>query len=345
MPAERSDDRLVRLLALVSYLEGTGPVSITDLATKFRVSERQIRADIDQLWVTGTPGYWPDDLIDFDADGFAHGVVRLTDARGLTRPLRLGTREAVALVTALRAVASSPAVAADAQRLGLVASALAKLTAAIGATAGEAAEGVAVHLEGDGAPEVVAEISAALTQGLRLRIEYVNAADTTSSRLVDPIRLLQQDGSDYLLAWCHQSKARRTFRLDRLLNVEVLTEAVDAVLVAQADADVDVARSAAGGCSDVTQEVTIAFTSPARWLAEAVMAEAVIELSEADGYPPGAFALRLRITDQAWLRSALLAWAPNILAVSPPEAATPAATEARQALANVVEVGSLRRNR
>lgn len=108
--AERADDRLVRLLGIVSYLDGAGGVPVEELATRFGVTTRQIVEDVDALWVSGTPGYWPDDLIDFDADSLERGVVRLTEARGMTRPLRLGTREAVALIAALRAMGETPAV-------------------------------------------------------------------------------------------------------------------------------------------------------------------------------------------------------------------------------------------
>ncbi len=84
--AERADDRLVRLLGIVAYLDGAGPVPVGELARHFGVSERQVLDDVDALWVSGTPGYWPDDLIDFDADSIERGVVRLTEARGMTRP-------------------------------------------------------------------------------------------------------------------------------------------------------------------------------------------------------------------------------------------------------------------
>ena len=118
--AERADDRLVRLLGIVAYLDGAGPVPVGELARHFGVSERQVLDDVDALWVSGTPGYWPDDLIDFDADSFERGVVRLTEARGMTRPLRLGTREAVALIAALRAMRETAAVQADPERAGVV---------------------------------------------------------------------------------------------------------------------------------------------------------------------------------------------------------------------------------
>ena len=326
---ERADDRLVRLLGLVAYLDGHGPVPVADLAARFGVSEQQIRDDVDQLWVTGTPGYWPEDLIDFDADAVERGVVHLTNARGLTRPLRLGTREAVALVAALRALLDSPPVQADPTRTALVRSALDKLTAATG----EAASAVDVRLGHDGDPAVVAAVAAAVAHGRRLRIRYVNAADVVGTREVDPARVLTQDGAGYLLAWCRRAAGRRTFRLDRVLAAEVLDERVDAGLVARVDGDVDVARSVARSGAGEVPEVTITLASQARWLAEEVASEEVAELGD------GAFALRLRIANPAWLRSVLLAAAPSVLAVDPPEIADEVAAAARHALAAYGEPG------
>jgi proteasome accessory factor C len=58
--AERADDRLLRLLGIVAYLDGAGPVSVADLARRFGTTPAQIQKDVDALWVSGTPGYWPD---------------------------------------------------------------------------------------------------------------------------------------------------------------------------------------------------------------------------------------------------------------------------------------------
>lgn len=54
--AERTPDRLTRLLALVAHLSQAGPTPLVDLARFFGVSPQQIRKDIDVLWLTGTPG-------------------------------------------------------------------------------------------------------------------------------------------------------------------------------------------------------------------------------------------------------------------------------------------------
>jgi proteasome accessory factor C len=296
--AERADDRLVRLLGIVAYLDGAGPVPVGELARHFGVSERQVLDDVDALWVSGTPGYWPDDLIDFDADSIERGVVRLTEARGMTRPLRLGTREAVALIAALRAMRETAAVQADPERAGVVESVLRKLTDATG----EAAAALDVQLAPEGDPRVVAAITSALVAGHRLRIRYVTAADEESEREVDPVSLHTQDEHAYLLAWCHRARGRRTFRVDRVLDATELDQPVEGH-----DVDPDVDFTPTGDAP----LATITFASPARAVAEQVPVESVRNL------PDGAFEVRLRVTNPVWLRQLLTERARHVLAVEP----------------------------
>ncbi|MCB7137509.1 helix-turn-helix transcriptional regulator [Cellulosimicrobium marinum] len=312
--AERADDRLVRLLGIVAYLDGAGPVPVGELARHFGVSERQVLDDVDALWVSGTPGYWPDDLIDFDADSIERGVVRLTEARGMTRPLRLGTREAVALVAALRAMAETGAVQADPERARVVGSVLAKLTDATG----EAAAALDVRLAPEGDPRVVATLSSALAAGHRLRIRYVTAADTATEREVDPVSLHTQDEHAYLLAWCHRAQGRRTFRVDRVLDAVELDAPVEGH-----DVDPDVDFTPAGDAP----LATLVLASQARAVAEQVPVEQVRDL------PDGDFEVRLRVTNPVWLRQLLLARARHVRSVAPADVADDVRRAATAALA------------
>ncbi len=285
------------------------------MAEQFGVSTRQVLADIDTLWVTGTPGYWPHDLIDFDAASYDQGVVRLVESRGMTRPLRLGTREAVALIAALRAMREAVAPGLDRARAAVLTSALDKLTAATGARAAA----VDVRLAVDGAPQVVAALSEALATQRRLRIRYVTAADVTSEREVDPIRLVTEDDHSYLLAWCHRARDERLFRVDRVLAAEVL--------------DVPATDHAVAGHTQTftpspeDELVTLELASPVRWIAEQVPVETVEDLADGD------FRVALRVAEPAWLRHLLLQVAAHVRSVQPPVVASDAASAARAALA------------
>lgn len=309
--AERADDRLVRLLGLVAYLRSAGPCRVEDLAQRFAVSTDQILKDVDQLWVTGTPGYWPQDLIDFDASSIEQGVVRLIDGRGLTRPLRLGTREAVALVAALRALREVVAGVQDGT--GVLDAVLGKLTAATG----EAARALDVRLATPGRPEVVTAVTQALASGHRLALTYADATDRITDREVDPIELQTRDASTYLVAWCHRAAARRTFRTDRILAATLTTIPADPHDVAAQEEFVPAADAPL---------VTVHLASAARWIAEQVPVQEVRE------HPDGSFEVDLRVTNRIWLRHLLTEQARYVITAHPGAYLDDVADAARDAL-------------
>ncbi|MBO9567656.1 MAG: WYL domain-containing protein [Cellulomonas iranensis] len=312
---ERASDRLVRMLGIVAYLERHDDVPVEQLAAQFGVPPEQVMADIDTLWVTGTPGYLPDDLIDFDAASYEQGVVRLTESRGMTRPLRLGPREGVALLAALRSLAAlRPAL--DADRAAALDSVLAKVQAATGDAT--AAAPVEVELQVGAAPAVAAAIGTALAERRRLRLRYVDASDVVTERDVDPVRLVSEDDRSYLLAWSLAADAERLFRLDRVVEATVLPDAAQSHDVA---ADADVFQPDASG-----ELVTVRLAGRARWVAESVPVERTHERGD------GSFEVELRVVQPAWLRHLLLQVADDVLEVRPVEVAQDTAAAARAAL-------------
>jgi proteasome accessory factor C len=100
-----SADRLGRLLNLVPYLLARPGIAVADAADGLGITERQLREDLELLWVCGLPGYGPGDLIDMALDG---DRVTITYDAGIDRPLRLTQDEALALVVALRLSAPWP---------------------------------------------------------------------------------------------------------------------------------------------------------------------------------------------------------------------------------------------
>lgn len=315
--AERTPERLARLLGMVAYLDRTSEgVAVEDLAAHFGVTPRQIVRDVETLWVSGTPGYWPDDLIDFDADSLESGVVRLTRSRGIGHPLRLGTREAVALVVALRALRESLGDALGDDLRDVLDSTLAALTEATGG----AVAPVDVRLAVGAAPAVLGEVRRALQERRRLRLRYVNAADVTRDREVDPWQLLTGDEHSYLQAWCHDARGERLFRLDRILAAEVL----DAPVTVPAGPPRPTAEYRPGPDDD---RVELELSGRARWVAEQLPVEELTEL------PGGAFRAALRVASPDWLRQLVLRLADDVRDVDPPELAEDVAAAARRALA------------
>jgi len=312
--AERASDRLLRMLGMITYLDRHEGVPVEMIAEQFGVSAHQVMDDIDTLWVTGTPGYYPHDLIDFDAASYEQGVVRLTESRGMTRPLRLGAREAVALVAALRAVDAALGDAMDPERAAVLRSALTKLTDATG----DAAAAVDVQLSVDAAPDVAAAVATALRHGRRLHLRYVNASDVTTERDVDPIRLVTDDERSYLLGWCLLVDGERLFRVDRVLSAEVLDTPSEDHQVREG---AEVFSPGAEG-----ELVTLHLTSQARWVAETTPVDAVRNLED------GSFEIDLRVVQHAWLRHLVLQVADDVLDIRPARIAREVAASARAAL-------------
>ena len=98
-------EQVARLLALVPYIQARREVSLEQAAADFSVSPAQIVKDLNVLWFCGLPGLGMGDLIDVDMEALEEGgVIRVSNADYLRRPLRLDSSEASALIVALRAL-------------------------------------------------------------------------------------------------------------------------------------------------------------------------------------------------------------------------------------------------
>ena len=216
-------EQVARLLTLVPFLHARGQVRLEDAASALGVDPEQLVRDLKVLLMCGLPGGYPDDLIDVDLDALegeeGDGVIRVSNADYLARPLRLSPTEATAIIVALRALRNG---AGDDTR-EVVDRALAKLEAA-------AAEGsVAAHIDPGDEPtgpdltRLEARLREAAEQQRQVRLSYyVPSRDEQSERTVDPRGVVSAQGFTYLDAWCHSAEAPRLFRLDRIHEAEVL---------------------------------------------------------------------------------------------------------------------------
>lgn len=316
MAGEPAPERLTRLLALIAYLRTHPGVPVADVAAHFGVSSAQVLADVNLLWVSGTPGYLPDDLIDFSYDAYEQGVLTLTDSRGMHRPLRLAATEAVALLAALRSIEAMPGLPEPAT----VASAVAKLSAAAGEAAATASA-VDVRLARPAQADLVSELRAAVTAGRVVHLRYVSGADVVSERDVDPLELLTDGARWFLRAWCHRAGEVRHFRLDRVLAARVEDR--------PAAAHPDLAVQALDATPALTERdllVTLELAPRARWFAEGLPVETVEDLDD------GWLRVSLRVASRAWAQSVLLGLGPDVRAVRPAELAESVARAAAAAV-------------
>jgi proteasome accessory factor C len=330
-------DRLSRLLAMVPWVLEHQGAPLEEVADRFGITTDQLVKDLELLFVCGTPGHLPDDLIEADWEG---GRLHIGNADAIARPLRLGIDEALALITGLRTLIDVPGFAGEQDREALT-GALAKLTEAAGEAA-HASRALSVDLArdagadrgGDTAARDASEVLAVLREALRhpggrrrLRLHYlVPSRDETTERDVDPMRLLTVDARWYLEGWCHRAGGVRMFRVDRVVTARVLD--ADGTPPEQAVArDVDDGLFTPGEDDLV---VTLEVDAQARWLLEHVPVESVEELGGPGGQ--GRARVRLRTPDDRWLRRLLLPLGGAAVVVDPPEVAEGLVRAARTAL-------------
>lgn len=284
-----SQDRLPRLLALVPYLIARPGIAVDEAAADFGVTAKQLRKDLELLWMCGLPGYGPGDLIDLSFEG---DTVSVNFDAGMSRPLRLTGSEATALLVALRTLLDAPGVAdADAVR---------RAVAKIEAAAGQAQPaGVAVGLgvrEGKLTARAREVVQSALRAGRALRMTYYTASkDEITERTVDPMRMLIVEGRAYLEAWCRRAEGVRLFRMDRIDEVTPLDEPASPPPYAeQTDTTTGIFHP-----QPDQPEAQLVLSPDARWVSEYYPIEESAELD--DG--------RLRV----WMRYADLSWMVRLL--------------------------------
>lgn len=282
---ESATDRVGRLLTMVPWLMGHQGIDLAQAADTFGVSEEQVVADLQLLFVCGTPGHMPDDLIEAS---WEDGKVYVGNAAEIAHPLRLGRDEALALIVALRALAAVPGI----EEHDAVDRALVKLEAAAGEAAGAAAS-LTVAVESDELEQrVLAAARSGLREHQRLHLRYLVASrDETTERDVDPMRLLSVDGRWYLEAWCHRAEDTRLFRLDRVETIELLD--VDGTPPEQARP-----REVGPGVfrpSPDDEVVRLHLEPAAAWVAEQ------FPLEHAERRDDGSLVVDLRTADPAWL--------------------------------------------
>ncbi|NYF96626.1 helix-turn-helix transcriptional regulator [Janibacter cremeus] len=253
-PVESATNRVERLLTMVPWLASRQGIEIERAAAGLGITEKQLRADLDLLFMCGY-GPMPDELIEASYEG---GRVFVSNADAISRPLRLTVDEATSLIVGLRSLAASGAGESSA-----VERALSKLEGAAGAIPG--VDRVLVVEDDTQAGHVLADLRDALAAGRRVHLGYhVPSRDERTERDVDPMRLARVEGHWYLEGWCHRARDLRLFRIDRIEAVDVLDVPADPPEgLAGRDLRTGVYQ---GGAEDVA--VLVRLAPGAHWVAE-----------------------------------------------------------------------------
>lgn len=198
----------VRLLRLLSLLQVRRDWSGADLAARLGVTPRTVRNDIERLRILGYQVH--------STTGTAGGY-RLGAGTAIP-PLLLDDDEAVAVAVGLRAAAAGTVTGIEETSVR----ALTKLEQTLPSRLRhriDALRSATISAAGGG-PTVDAEtlttIAAASHKQERLRFDYLNHDDQTTTRNVEPHRLVYTGRRWYLLAWDIDRTDWRTFRADRI---------------------------------------------------------------------------------------------------------------------------------
>jgi proteasome accessory factor C len=301
MPRPSADARLRRLLALVPWVVAHDGPSLEEVCTRFGLTQDELVAELDLLFLCGVHPFTPDSLIDVLV---ADGRVWIHYADYLERPLRLTPEEGLALVAAGTALLAVPG--ADAG--GPLARGLAKLAAVLGVDPGEA-----LDVDLGSAPEAVLEtLRDAISARRQVEIDYyAYGRDERTRRVVDPHAVFAAEGEWYLSAYCHLARAPRRFRVDRVRAIVPLDRQLDHEQAAPARTVFEPSPS--------DPRVVLDIAPAARWVCERYPVE---ECTELDG---GRVRVTLAVSERAWLERLLLRLGPAATVVEGGEGVVAAA--------------------
>jgi predicted DNA-binding transcriptional regulator YafY len=293
-----SAERLRRLLALVPYVVSRRVVGLAETAAAFGMTERELIDDLNLAWCVELKAPDPYCPIDLSYEG---GEITVSQAESIARPLRLAADEASALLVALRMLAEVPSGDSAVARL------IAKIEGAAGASAAASSQ-VAIQVDSRSVGDMAAKITAALAAGKRLHLRHYNwSRDEATERDVDPMRLLVVEGRTYLEGWCRRAEGVRMFRLDRVLDLQVLDVPREVPEDAEErDVDAGLFRP-----SESDERVELELSAVARWVAEDYPCESVTELGE------GRLRVVLRTPDTGWVRRLALRLGEDARVVAP----------------------------
>ncbi|MDE6853334.1 MAG: YafY family transcriptional regulator [Lachnospiraceae bacterium] len=196
-----------RLFKIVYHLLDKGQATAPELAEKFEVSVRTIYRDIDALSGAGIPVY---------AEAGRNGGIYLMNDFVIDKAL-LSEEEKQEVLTALQSISATKNSSNN--------QTLQKLSAIFNVSSEDWLEVDFSRWGNRGTDNEKFELlkSAVIYQKC-VRISYANSYGITSERIVQPLKMSYKSMSWYLKAYCTVKKDYRIFKLNRIIDLEVLTD-------------------------------------------------------------------------------------------------------------------------
>lgn len=288
-----ASDRFRRIVSIIPWIaERDGP-TIDEVCTRFEIDRADLLADLDVVFMVGIPPYTPDELIDVIIE---NDRVWITLGRYFTKPLRLTSQEALAVLAAGNGLLATSGSDPD----GPLARALAKLQRAAGL---DDSGSLGISLGGVDATRLEL-LQRATSEHLQVDIDhYSYGSDQNQVRRIDPYRVYATDGNWYVMGWCHLAAAERVFRIDRI-RAATLTE-----VGFSPPTEIPDATSYTGSPTD--RRVMIEVSDRARWITDQYPVESATPLGD------GRLRIVLSVGGDAWLERLLLRLGPTARVVDP----------------------------
>jgi predicted DNA-binding transcriptional regulator YafY len=210
---ENETKRLSRLTAILTQLQTKRLLTSTELADKFSVSVRTVYRDIRALEQAGVP------IITEEGKGYS-----LMEGYKIP-PIMFTESQANALITAEQLVLKNK----DTSLIKDYSEAIEKVKAVLKYSQKDKVNLLSErtrfnqNLNRERNSNNLSELQFALTNFRLVNIDYINADEKSTSRIIEPFALLSTENW-LLVAYCQLREEFRFFRLDRIKKLHVLNE-------------------------------------------------------------------------------------------------------------------------
>jgi len=197
--------KINRLIEIITILLNRQTVTAKELAERFGVSKRTIYRDVDALSSAGVPIY---------TDKGKGGGISILEDYTLNKTM-LSKSESEGLILALKAMGATDYPEADAllEKIGSI------------FKSNMAHDWIEVDFESWSSKvnedNKFGKIRDAIISSLVINFDYINGSGVKSNRNADPVKLIFNAYTWYLIAYCHNRQEHRMFRLSRIKNVRL----------------------------------------------------------------------------------------------------------------------------
>jgi predicted DNA-binding transcriptional regulator YafY len=214
MTSSRTVSRLSRILALIPYVLDREAADVSEIMERFGYTEEQLTRDLNTIFVCGLPGYGPGDLMEAYID---EDEVVIDAADFFSKAPRLTPFEALGLL------ASGMTVVGSGEGSPALESAVRKLSKVVMPDAD-----TSLTVDVLDQSRHVGSLRDAASDNKVVHIVYRSVGkEETTERDIEPWSVFVTLGRWYVHGHCRLVDGPRTFRVDRIRELQILDEAFE----------------------------------------------------------------------------------------------------------------------